>query len=161
MKDVAREDHSLFFINAKSIFKGAIVGGLAGYMAFLGGPSTPLEVDKLMAATGSRSFSGRGWRMIKSVTFKPAMMGAAAVTGYNFIHWYLRHHDEGNSRPLIYDHIIATSALGFVGGLLYASHPFMVFTSTFFSATIIAPGTWWALKLGGGLNRNVHANIFY
>ena len=162
MKDIAREDHNIAFFHTKSILKGGLLGGIFGYMAFIGGPSTPLEMDKLMAATGARAYSGRGWRMLKNVTFRPAMMGAAAMTAYNGIQWFMRHHDEGNPRPYFYDHLIATTAIGFVGGCLYASHPFSVFTATFFSASVLAPASWWAFKSGGGLNRgNVHANIFY
>ena len=138
---------------SKAAFKGAFVGGLFGYMAFLGGPSTPLEMDKLVAATGARDWSGRGLRMLKNVAFRPAMMGSAALSTYTFIHWYIRHHDEANTRPAYYDHLLATSALGFGAGCLYATHPWMVFCSTFFSAMIVAPGTWWGLKLGGGLNK--------
>jgi len=161
MKDITREDHSLLIIMGKAAFKGAFVGGLFGYMAFLGGPSSPIEMDKLVAASGARDWSGRGLRMLKNVSFRPAMMGAAALSTYTFIHWYIRHHDEANTRPAFFDHVLATSALGFLGGCLYATHPWMVFTSTFFSAMIVAPGTWWGLKLGGGLNKMTHGNIFY
>merc|ERR1711998_672613 len=106
-----------------------------------------------MAASGSRAYSGRAFRMMKSIMFKPAMYGAAVMTTYNFIHWYLRHHDEANARPLFYDHLIATTAIGFGAGVLMANHPFGVFTTTFFSAAVLAPATWWAFKLNGGINR--------
>jgi len=46
----------------KAILKGAFLGGLAGYMGVLGGPFAPLEMDKLVAASGSRPWSGRGFR---------------------------------------------------------------------------------------------------
>ena len=38
MKDIPREDHSLFIILPKAGLKGAFIGGLFGYLAFLGGP---------------------------------------------------------------------------------------------------------------------------
>jgi len=59
------------------------------------------------------------------------------------------------------DHLIATTAIGFGVGCLYAAHPWGVFCSTFFSAMVVAPGTWWSLKLCGGLNKMQHGNIFY
>jgi len=63
---------------------------------------------------------------------------------------------------MIFDHIIATSLIGFAGGCMYASHPWGVFCSTFFSAMVLAPGTWFTFKLNGGLNKNnQHGNIFY
>ena len=34
------------------MLKGALAGGIFGYMGFVGGPFAPLELDKLVAATG-------------------------------------------------------------------------------------------------------------
>ena len=101
------------------------------------------------------------YSLLKYATFYPAMIGAATLSTYTFIHWYLHHHDEANSRPAFVDHAIATTAIGFLGGVLVANHPWGVFCSTFFSAAVLAPGTWWALNLNGGINRLKHGNIFY
>ena len=62
IKDIQREDHHIGIVMGKAILKGAFLGGLAGYMGVLGGPFAPLEMDKLVAASGSRPWSGRGFR---------------------------------------------------------------------------------------------------
>ena len=62
MKDISREDHHHPIKWTKSVLKGGVFGGLFGYLYFVGGPTPPFEMNKLMAATGARNWSGRSLR---------------------------------------------------------------------------------------------------
>ena len=47
------------------------------------------------------------------------LAGGAFFLGYDLIVEFLfRHHDEGNLRPKIVDHVITMSILGTIGGLM-------------------------------------------
>jgi hypothetical protein len=143
MKDLANEDHQFPIKYTKLALKGGLTGSIFGYLWFVGGPSGPFEMNKLMASTGNRPFSGRGVRMFRSVMGKYALMGAGLVLSYTFVHDFLRHHDEANSRPQFFDHMIATTLVGTGIGALLFSHPFSVMCSSFFSIMMVTPLTWW------------------
>ena len=40
------------------------------------------------------------------------------MLGYDLVIFLLRHHDECNQRPKIFDHLIAMSVLGTAGGFI-------------------------------------------
>lgn len=160
MKDIANEDHHHPIKWIKTAMKGGLLGSVFGYMWFVGGPTGPFEMGKLMAATGNRPFSGRGTRMFKSVLGKYAFMGASLTLSYQLINDFLRHHDESNSRPKFFDHMIATTLIGTGIGALTFSHPLHVFCSGFFSMMMVTPLSWW-FKNAARLNPNRPSNIFY
>jgi len=58
MKDITREDHHMPIKWATAAVKGSAVGSILGYMYFVGSPTKPFEMNKLMAASGQRAFSG-------------------------------------------------------------------------------------------------------
>ena len=62
MKDLMTEEHQHPIKWAKTAGKGAFMGSIFGYLAFLGGNSGPFEMGKLDAAAGYRNWSGRGIR---------------------------------------------------------------------------------------------------
>lgn len=62
MKDLYQEDHNIGIRWFKQFFKGAAVGGLLGLLHFAGGNTGNFEMNKLMAATGHRAYSGQYFR---------------------------------------------------------------------------------------------------
>lgn len=72
----------------------------------------------------------------------------------------LRHHDEANSRPAIFDHILGCTVVGTGAAALLFSHPFHIFCASFISATLVAPSLWW-LKKSMRFNPLRNPNIFY
>ena len=143
MKDLSNENHHHPIKWIKTAMKGGLAGSILGYLWFIGGPAGPFEMNKLMAATGNRPFSGRGLRLMKNVLAKYAFMGIALTLSYQWIGDFLRHHDEANSRPMFFDHMIATTMVGTGVGALLFRHPFHVFTSGFFSMMLVTPVSWW------------------
>lgn len=160
MKDISREDHHHPIKWAKISLKGAFAGSVFGYLYFIGGPHGPFEMSKLMASTGNRPFSGRGVRLLKSVLGRYALMGAGLTLSYTLINDFLRHHDEANSRPRFFDHMIATTLVGTGIGAMIFKHPLHVFCSGFFSIMLVTPISWW-FKNHSMLNKTRPANIFY
>lgn len=160
MKDLTNEEHHHPIKWIKMGLKGALTGSIFGYLWFLGGPTGPFEMNKLMAATGNRPYSGRGARMFKSVLGKYAFMGASLTLSYQLINDFLRHHDETNSRPQFFDHMIATTLIGTGVGALVFNSPLSVFCSGFFSIMMVTPVTWW-FKTSARLNPKRASNIFY
>jgi hypothetical protein len=82
MKDLANEEHHHPLKWIKMAAKGALSGSIFGYLWFIGGPAGPFEMNKLMASTGNRPFSGRGVRLFRNVMGKYALMGAGLSLGY-------------------------------------------------------------------------------
>ena len=64
MKDLSRETHHHPIKWTKAALKGGLVGSMFGYLWFVGGPTPPFEMNKLMAATGTRDWSGRTFRYV-------------------------------------------------------------------------------------------------
>ena len=123
MKDLPREDHHWPTRYAKMIFKGGLIGSVFGYIHFIGGNTGQFEMNKLMAASGTRNWSGRSYRLLKNVLGPYAMYGAGVFLTYDIVHYFLRHHDEANSRSQFGDHVIASTIIGTGLSLLYFSHP--------------------------------------
>jgi hypothetical protein len=98
--------------------------------------------------------------MAKNVLGRYALFGASLFVGYDFIFDSLRHHDEANSRPVFFDHMIATTILGTALGAFTFSHPFHIFCAGFFSMSLVSPSIWW-FKKAAVLNPVRPSNIFY
>lgn len=113
-----------------------------------------------MAATGQRAWSGRSVRFFGAVLGRYAAAGGAVTLSYQLVFDYLRHHDEANARPIFFDHLYATTAIGTGIGLLKCNTPAQVFCATFFSGVIVAPVAWW-FYTRTLINTNRHSNIFY
>jgi len=99
IKDISREEHHHPIKWFKQIAKGALTGSLLGYCWFVGGNTGPWEMQKLMASVGSRSYSGKIFRMARHVIAPYAAIGGAAFLGYELIIEFMQHHDESNNRP--------------------------------------------------------------
>jgi hypothetical protein len=97
---------------------------------------------------------------MKSVCGKYGAIGAAAFVGYQFTFDALRHHDEANSRPELYDHTLAVSLIGMAGAATKVTNPLHIPLAGFFTAALIAPISWFfytrAIKFGAP-----NPNIFY
>lgn len=65
LKDLPRETHQKPIVYTKHFLKGAITGGFFGYLYFACGPVGYLETEKVIAASGSRPFSGQIFRYVK------------------------------------------------------------------------------------------------
>lgn len=100
------------------------------------------------------------FRLIRSVCGRYGAIGAAAFVGYQFTFDALRHHDEANSRPEIYDHTLALSLIGMGAAASKASNLLHVPLAGFFTAALIAPISWFlytrAIRFGSPA-----PNIFY
>ena len=83
------------------------------------------------------------YRLFKNVVGRYAAMGAAMTFGYQFTFDSLRHHDETNTRPMIYDHTAALTLIALGFSACRFNHPLYVFAACFFTATIASPITWW------------------
>ena len=95
-----------------------------GYGYFIASPSGNLEMSKLAAAAGGRSYSGRILRVFKAVAPRYAAMGGALFTSYRVLLDGFRHHDEANPRPMIFDHYAATTIVTMGATSFVATHPF-------------------------------------
>lgn len=62
IKDLVNEEHNHGIKYGKLALKGGILGAVFGQLYFVGGPVGAFEMSKLMAASGNRPFSGRGFR---------------------------------------------------------------------------------------------------
>jgi len=62
MKDLVHEDTNIAVKWFKQGCRGALVGGLYGLLSFVGGNTGNFEMNKLMAATGVRPYSGMYFR---------------------------------------------------------------------------------------------------
>ena len=161
MKDIPNEEHHILIAWGKAALKGGVVGAAFGYLYFVGGNTGPFEMNKLMAATGNRNWSGNSYRLLKNVLGRYAGLGAGLSLSYTWINFWLRHHDEANSRPKYLDHTIATTAISVVASAFAFKHPQHIFATGVFAILLISPITWYAyktMKLGPG---GKAANIFY
>merc|ERR1712086_687273 len=122
--------------------KGALIGALVGYFHFVGAPTGAFELDKLMAATGNRSWSGRTLRTLRHVLTKPAAIGASVFLGYNYIVDWRRGHKDAHMRPRFYDHTFAMTMIGTIGSAFWATHPMYIFMSGLVTALVLAPSSW-------------------
>jgi len=152
MKDIPREEHHIIIQWSKSFLKGAVVGSVFGYLAFVAGPAGPFEMNKLLANVGNRQFSGKYWRLMRNTFGKGALIGGSITLSYNLINYWLRHHDEANARPKYLDHNIAVTAITTAGAALYLKHPYHFASAVFMSFMLISPVTWWLYKQGGQFN---------
>ena len=98
--------------------------------------------------------------MLKNVIGRYAAMGSATLLGYQLILDFLRHHDETNSRPMFFDHMMATTAIGTFVGAIKFNHPLHIFSAGFFSMMLLTPALWW-LNQAGKMNSKRNSNIFY
>jgi hypothetical protein len=62
VQDIAREDHNIVIRWTKQALIGALWGAAGGMLYFTGGNTGNFEMNKLMAATGTRNYSGRLFR---------------------------------------------------------------------------------------------------
>ena len=131
-------------------------------MYFAMKPMEGFPTEKLFQAAGHRPWSGRLLRFVRHATQPYVMVGAATLLSYQIIRDYLRHHEEGNNdRPVVIDHMIATTAImtvagGFIGGL--PKHALTGFVASVF---LISPMSWWIYKHGRMNSGNRPADIFY
>jgi hypothetical protein len=143
LKDIPREDDNIAIRWSKAAMKGGFLGSLFGYLWFVGSNTGPFEMSKLLASVGNRQYSGKTYRLMKNVLGKYALGGAAVFLSYDLIHYWLRHHDEANSRTRFMDHQIATTLIGGTAGALMFKHPLHIFCSFFFSFALVGPSAWW------------------
>lgn len=88
-------------------------------------------------------------RLLKHTAPTHALAGGSAMLTYHLIHYWLRHHDHTNMRPLIIDHQIAMGVLGMgFGALGLSGSPYAIFQGFLFSFFLLGPITWW-IKLQG------------
>ena len=160
IKEIYYEDHSFGIKFFKSFVRGALAGGVLGYAYFLGAPSGNLEMSKLAAAAGNKAYSGRAFRVFKSVAPRYGMLGGMVTMSYTILTHLMRHHDEGNPRPMIFDHYAATTLVTMGATAYVATHPFHIFVAGFSSLMIICPTSWWAMNQFR-LNPMRSPNIFY
>lgn len=146
MKDLAREEHHHPIKWTKQFLKGALTGGLLGYTYFVGSNAGPQEMSKLMAAVGSRGYSGRVFRLLRATMLPYAVMGGTVALSYTLIIDFMTHHDESNNKPAYINHAIATTLLSGVFGVFNFTHPYHIFASGFFGFMMVSPISWWFMK---------------
>lgn len=142
LKDIPHEHHNELVRYPMMAAKGALFGALYGYLFFLGAPTGAFELEKLMAATGSRNFSGRALRFARHTLTKPAALGASVFVAYNYIIDWRRGHKEAHMRPRIYDHSFALCTIATLGSTMYATHPIYVAMTFLTTLLILSPMTW-------------------
>ena len=101
------------------------------------------------------------FRILRNTTFRYFLAGGVALSGYHYLMWYMRHHDEANPRPMIIDHTIATVAMTTGASLFLAPRPWWVGMTALFSTVMVAPFSWWLMRkatMGSGRRA---PNIFY
>ena len=76
------------------------------------------------------------------------MYGGSAFLGYDLIIEFWRHHDEGNPRPMILDHLFATSVIGTVGGFLATNTIRGAFQGFLWFGLNVGFLSYWAMKMG-------------
>ena len=81
-------------------------------------------MSKLAASAGNRAYTGRALRVFLSVAPRYAMMGGALTLSYAVLIDLMRHHDEANPRPMIFDHFAATTLVTMGATSFIATHPF-------------------------------------
>lgn len=141
--------------------KGGFIGAVLGNIYFLCGPVGHLETEKVLSAAGSRPFSGQLIRLLRSTTFRYFFAGGLALSGYHYLLWYIRHHDEANPRPAYLDHVAATTTILTASSLFIAKRPYYVGVTAFFSVMLVSPFSYWLMKNATiGTGRRA-PNIFY
>ena len=117
-------------------------------------------MGKLQAAAGSRAWSGRMYRMIRSVCGKYAAIGGSIFFAYSYLTEWMRHHDEANPRAIYWDHTAATTVLTLGATALYCSHPSQLLAAGFMSLMLVSPMSWWLMNQVR-INTVRNPNIFY
>ena len=74
--------------------------------------------------------------------------GGAAMLSYDLIIEFWRHHDEGNPRPMILDHLFATSMIGTVGGFMMSNSIKGGFQGFLWFGLNFGFLSYWAMKMG-------------
>ena len=103
-KDMVTESHHFPTVWAKHFGFGALSGVILGSAWHFISPANGFAIQKLMAATGERHFSGRLMRLFKATAPTHAAWGGAAMLGYHLVIEFLRHHEHTNLRPMFIDH---------------------------------------------------------
>jgi hypothetical protein len=125
ISDFVREDNHF----PTRFFKLGCLGGMWGFV--LGAfwvavkPQQGFVVQKLMARVGERDFSFRMPRAMAQVMIKPTMIGAGAFVTYGVLREAMRHHQHTERRPVIIDHIFATTLMGMVAVPTIARYNFV------------------------------------
>lgn len=81
--------------------------------------------------------------------------------GYHAVIDYMRHHEEADPRPMFIDHTIATTVTATAISAFYATRPWTVFCTAFFSVALVAPFSWWFMRHARMGNNRMAPNIFY
>mgnify|MGYP006889525018 CR=1 FL=1 len=149
LKDFVVEDHHFPTRWAKNFLFGAIAGVTLGQGWFFIRPVQGMAIQKLMQAVGERPFSGRTWRLFRHVAPTHALFGGSVVLSYNLVFEFLRHHDEVNLRPMIFDHQLAVTLVGsLASAAIMGGSPKHFATGAIFSFFTIGPILYW-MKLQG------------
>ena len=86
------------------------------------------------------------FRIVKNTGTRYAFMGGVVFCAYRGIIDYMRHHEEADPRPAFVDHVISTTLVSTGVSLFYATRPWQVFCTAFFSTVLVAPFMWWLKK---------------
>lgn len=76
------------------------------------------------------------------------LLGGSLFLGYDLIIDFLRHHDETNPRPMIFDHLLAMSTLGTVGGFIATNSLQGAFAGFLFFGINVGLLTYWGMTMG-------------
>ena len=88
-------------------------------------------------------------------------MGGVAFCAYKGIIDYMRHHEEADPRPAFIDHVVSTTLVSTGISMFYATRPWHVFCTGFFSSVLVAPFTWWFIRKATIGSERQAPNIFY
>lgn len=97
---------------------------------------------------------------MKNVGFRGAALGGGIFATYSILSDWLRHHDEGNTRPRFFDHLLVSTVIGTGLGAMYFVKPFNIFLSGFWTAMLFVPISW-MYKNVASHNFMSKPNIFY
>jgi len=163
IRDLGNEHSHFPTVWAKQFLFGATVGVVLGQGWFFIKPSNSFAIQKLMAATGDKPFTGRTLRLFRHVAPSHGLFGGSIALGYHLVFEFLRHHDETNLRPMFIDHTIAMTLIGaFAAAALVSGSPKHMITGAIFSGLTISPVLWWLKIMGNKPGQmNTPANIFY
>lgn len=90
------------------------------------------------------------------------LFGGAVFLSYRVIMDTLRHHHEtNNDRPLVFDHLFATSTIGAGIGFVFGAMPRHVFTGWFVGALLLGPISWWMKQMGRKNHASRSINFIY
>lgn len=74
------------------------------------------------------------------------LYGGSAFLGYDLIREFLVHHDHTNLRPKIIDHLIATSTIGTIAGLVATNTVRGAFQGFLFIGLNAGLISWWYMQ---------------